>query len=389
MLSLEWAEHHFDHLDPELGPVLQPTLASLRAGCPVAHSDQHGGFWVVTRYEDVRTVAQDWQTYTSEQGLNIPQTPGVVRNLPVEVDPPAQRAYRKIINPYLTPAAVAPWEPAVRRLVHRLAKAFLDRGECEFMGEFARPFPSLTFFEFAIGAPPVEIEHVAHLASRASTPKAPDARECWVGLYEWNKAFLTRRAAEPPRGDVVDGIVAAGVGMDEQIGLLQLLILGGLETTAGALGQMFHRFARERSIADALRADPAGIPRAVEELLRLDPPFVAEARTATRDTELGGRRIAAGDKVLVYWASANRDAAEFTDPDTFDGARARNPHLSFGLGPHRCAGSHLARMNLRIALAELLPLMTDIALAPGAEVPYHSTLTRAPLSLPLTFRRNP
>lgn len=386
MLSAEWASHHFDHLDPTLGASLQPTLASMRRHCPVAHSDRHGGFWVVTRYEDVLTVAQDWQTYTSEQGLNIPQTPGVVRNLPVEVDPPRQRLYRKVINPHLTPAAIAPWEPAVRALAHRLLDGFAARGRCEFMAEFARPYPSLTFFELAIGAPPDELEHVAHLASRASTPKAPDARACWLGLYEWIRSFLAARAAGSPRDDVVDAILAAGVSLDEQIGLLQLLILGGLETTAGALGQMFERFARSPSLAATLHSDPSRIPAAVEELLRLDPPFIAVARTATRDTLLGGRAIAAGDKVLLSWASANRDEALFDDPDRFDGSRTRNPHLAFGLGPHRCAGSHLARMNLRIALTELLPRMDDIALEPGAEIPYHSTLTRSPLALPLTFR---
>lgn len=390
-LADDWCADHFDHLAPELGENLVPTLARMRERCPVAHSDQYDGFWVITRYEDVLAVTQDWATFSNAHGLNIPQTPGVIRNLPVEADPPEQRAYKKLINPYFTPAAVAKWEDATRALVHRLADGFLARGECEFMGEFARAYPGLAFFELAIGAPPDEIEHVAYMASRSSSPQAPDARECWLGLYAWIKAFIARRRDESPRGDVVDAIVNGSIDgrpltEDEMIGMVQLLILGGLETTAGALGQMFDRFAREPEIADQLRADRSRIPDAVEELLRLDPPFIAEARTATRDVEIGGKQIAAGDKVLISWASANRDAGEFVNADEFDLARERNRHLSFGLGPHRCAGSNLARMNLRVALEELLPHMLDLAIPENAKIHYHSTLTRSPLTLPLTFR---
>jgi cytochrome P450 len=362
----------------------------MRELCPVAHSDQHGGYWVVTEYEDVLAVLQDWQTFSSAHGLNIPQTPGVVRNLPVEADPPEQRIYKRIINPYFTPASVSVWEQGMRELVRRLADGFLAKGECDFMNDFARPFPSLGFFEFAIGAPAEEIEHVAYLASKSSTPKDPAARECWQGLYEWIDAFTKRRRSEPSRGDVVDAVNAATfdgrpLTQDEIIGIVQLLVLGGLETTAAALGQMFERFAHEPELADTLRTRPELIPSAIEELLRVGSPFIAVARTAMKDSELGGQHIKAGDKVLISFASANADEGEFEHADQFDLDRERNRHIAFGLGPHRCAGSNLARMNLRLSLEELLPRMTNIAIAPRAEIPYHSTLTRSPLSLPLTF----
>src|SRR5262245_9564653 len=108
-LSDEWCRDHFDHLSPELAPALPGTLAHMRSACPVTHSDQHGGFWVVTRYEDVVRVAQDWATFSSAHGLTVPVAPIAVRNLPVEVDPPVQRVYKRLINTHLTPAAVAPW----------------------------------------------------------------------------------------------------------------------------------------------------------------------------------------------------------------------------------------------------------------------------------------
>jgi cytochrome P450 len=127
----------------------------------------------------------------------------------------------------------------------------------------------------------------------------------------------------------------------------------------------------------------------VEELLRLDSPFIAIARTATRDTELGGQKVKEGDKVIIYWASANRDEAEFPDPNVFSLERGSNRHLSFGAGPHRCAGSNLARMNLRVALTELLGRLHNLKLEEGGKVHYHSTFTRAPLAVPITFTPGP
>ena len=172
----------------------------------------------------------------------------------------------------------------------------------------------------------------------------------------------------------------------EIIGVIQLLILGGLETTTGSLGQFMIRFAHQPEIPALLRERPEIIPAAVEELLRLEPAFVAIARTATCDTEIGGHAIKQGEKVLISWASANRDEAEFPSAETFDPNRSTNRHLAFGAGPHRCAGSNLARLNLRVALEELVRRLDDVQLQEGAEpIPFHSALNRAPLTVPITF----
>jgi cytochrome P450 len=389
-LSDDWCLHHFDHLAPELAATLPDTMARMRELCPVARSDQHGGFWVVSRYEDALSVAQNWEAFSSAHGLGILPAKGVVRNLPVETDPPEHRVYKRLINPHFTPDAVAPWEQPTRELVTRLIDAVIEDGACEFMEAFARPLPSLAFFDLAIHAPAGDLERVARLASRSSTPNAPDARECWQGLYAWIKEFIARRRAEPPRGDVVDAVLTASVDgrpltEDEVIGTVQLLILGGLETTAGALGLMMVRFCRQPEISALLRGRPELIPGAVQELLRLDPSFVSVGRTAVRDTELDGRQIKKGDKVLIHWASANRDDAEFGAPDDFELDRERNRHLSFGAGPHRCAGSNLARLNLRVAIEELVRRLDDVRLQDGAQIRYHAGLTRSPLSVPIAF----
>lgn len=393
-LPEDWCLNHFDHLSEPLAATMPETMARLRALAPVARSDAYDGFWVVAGYEQVREAAQDWGTFSSAHGLSITSAPTVVRNLPVEADPPAQRVFKRLINPFFTPAALAARVEPTRALVRRLLDGFAADGECEFMEAFARPFPSRAFFEFAIDAPTGDLDRVIHLASRASVPTHPEARECWQGLYAWIKDFLEWRREQPPAGDVVDAVLRAEldgepITSDEMIGTVQLLVLGGLETTAGALGLMFLRFCREPEIPALLREKPEVIPRAVEELLRLDPPFVSVGRTAVRDAEFAGQQVREGDKVLLHWASANRDEAEFPDPDRFDPDRERNPHFAFGVGPHRCAGSNLARLNLRIALEETLRRMHDIRLAEGAEIRFHAGLTRSPLELPITFRPGP
>ena len=386
----EWCLHHFDHLSDELAQAMPLAMARMRQLCPVARSEEHGGFWVVSSYEEALAVAQDWATYSSAHGLSITANPGVIRNLPVEADPPEQYIFKRLVNPFFTPSAVARWEQPTRDLVNDLIDGFIADGRAEFMDAFARPLPSRSFFQFAINAPAEDLDKVSYLASKSSTPKDPKARECWLGLHQWVRDFIAARREQPGKGDVVDAVIRADIDGrpitdDEIVGTVQLLILGGLETTAGALGLAMVRLCREPKLQQTLRACPELIGNAVEEFLRIDPSFVSVGRTAVRDAELAGHAVKSGDKVLIHWASANRDDGEFPGPDTFDLARERNRHLAFGAGPHRCVGSNLARMNMRIALEELLRRLGDIRLDESAPIRYHAGLTRSPLSVPVTF----
>ena len=390
----EWCIEHFDHLSPELAADLHNTLARTRSLCPVAHSDQYDGFWVVTDYDDVLRIAQDWGTFSSAHGLTVPVAPIAVRNIPVELDPPLHREYKRLINAYFTAAVVEQWEDRTRRLVTRLVDDFVEDGQCDFMAAFARQYPALSFFDLALNAPPDDIERVTYLASKAGLPNDPEAAACWVGLSEWIRNFADQRRREQPLGDVVDAVLHAEIEGrpitdEEVIGTLQLLVLGGLETTAGALGSMMLRFCEQPEIAAQLRREPDRIPAAIEELLRLDGPFIAIGRTATRDTEISGCPVEAGEKVIIYWAAANRDAGEFPEPDTFDLDRAANRHLAFGAGPHRCAGSNLARMNLRIALDELLPAPARHPAAARRRRPLPLDVQPRPAAVPITFTPGP
>jgi cytochrome P450 len=393
--SDDWCAHHFDHLAPDLAQNLNGTLDRMRERHPVAYSEEHGGFWVLTRYEDVLRVAQDWRTFSSAHGVSVPDTKMVVKAIPEHLDPPLHREYKRLINAFFTPAVVAAYEQPTRALVTRLIDGFVEDGACDFMADFARPFPGLAFFELVLNAPPEDVAEINALASAASVPTNPDRGQAWQRLHAWISDFVEARRHQPPRGDVVDAVLAAEIERrpiteDDIIGVIQLLILGGLETTAGALGQFMIRFCREPEIPALLRRRPDLIPDAAEELLRLEPPFIAIARTAMADTEVGGRRIRQGDKVMISWASANRDPGEFARPADFDLDRASNRHLAFGAGPHRCAGSNLARLNLRIALEEVLGRLDDLRLRDGAEpIPFHSVLNRAPLTVPISFTSGP
>jgi cytochrome P450 len=392
MFSEEWCTHHFDHLSPDLGEGLHPALGYLREHCPVAHSDQYGGYWMVTRYEDVMRVAQDWETFSSAQGVTVPMPDAsVAMIIPEMVDPPLHREYKRLINAYFTQSVVSRYEQGVRDIVTRLIDDMIETGRAEFQDAFARPFPGMVFFEEVMHAPPDEVPEIVRLTTIGSMPTLPGAMDARVAILKWIAELVEQRRQDGPRGDVVDGVLDAeieGRPITEQeiMAILQLLLFGGLDTTAGALGQMMIRFCREPAIPALLRERPDLVPDAIEELLRLDGPLAYLGRTATRDVELAGQSIKEGDKLLVSWTSANHDGAEFPDPETFDLDRPSNRHLAFGVGPHRCAGSNLARMDLRIAVSELVRRLHDLRLEdPSEPIDYHPGFSRAPAAVRITF----
>jgi cytochrome P450 len=238
-------------------------------------------------------------------------------------------------------------------------------------------------------------ERLAPLATLSSLPGHPDNGKAWAAMFDWIKEFVDQRREAPRQDDVVDAILHAEIDGrpitdEEVIGAIQLIILGGLETTSGALGMMVMRFARHPEIPEQLRREPDLLEEAVEELLRLDPPFIGIARTAIEDTEISGQPVRKGEKVLIYYAAANRDPAEFAEPDSFDPLRARKRHLAFGAGPHRCAGSNLARLNLRLALEAIVSRLRNIELdESGGPVQFHIAMNMAPLKVPIRFTPGP
>ena len=387
----DWRRQHFDHLDPAMGEAeeFHDTLEYLRDNVGMVHSDQREGFWVATRYEDVLRIAQDWESFSSEHGITVPSRSTPLPAIPEQVDPPLHREFKRLINRYFTPAVVLEHEEATRTIVNRLIDGFIEDGTCDFMTAFAQPLPGLVFFEEFLHAPSEELNEINRLATIASTPTTEDAIQARREMIGWIFEFAKRRRAEEPRGDVVDAVLAAEIeGREitdlEVVGVIQLLLFGGLDTTAGALGTMMTRLCEDPALADTLRDEPERIGDAVEEMLRLDGPFAFIGRCAMRDVEIDGVTIPEGDMVLLSWASANRDGSEFGCPHQFDLDREGNRHIAFGAGPHRCAGSNLARMNLRISVEELLRRLHDLRLTEPT-IHFEPGYSRAPEAVPIAF----
>jgi len=397
-IDREWLSKHYDHLSQELNDTLYESVAYMRQACPVAHSDVYDdGFFVVTRYEDVLAIAQDWETWSSEEGFTIPyRGKPIIPILPMSVDPPIQREYKKLVNYWFRPAMLAKNETFVRNMVTELIDGFIEDGRCEFMESFARPMPGRTFFEMIMNAPPEEAERVGGDAMLAAAPQHPDQLNAIGRISKWMTDFAERRRNAPPQDDVVNAILTAQIEgrpiTDHEIqGLLTLLFFGGLDTTAGTLGNVMIRFCKEPDIPRLLREDPSLVTQAVEEMLRLDTPFITIGRTAMRDTEVNGVPIPKGKRVLIHWGSANRDESEFgAAAEQFDLHRTPNRHIAFGAGVHRCVGSNLARMNLRIAVGELARRLVDVRLDQDPDtLEFHTAFNRVPKSVAIAFTPGP
>ncbi len=379
----------FDPFDPECGDHFFEVVDALREECPVAHSDAQGTFWTVTRFADVRTGFADNDGLSSVPTTTIPPNPGAVPVLPLQCEPDVHGGFRRLLDPYFRAGAIAKYEEGIRQIVDELIDSFIDRGECEFIADFARPLPGAVIFQLFLGLPDSELEAAYHwtMAIMHDLDK-PDAPLIHQNFMELIAGLIARRRAEPRRPDVVDALLYGTVfdralTDDEIFRTVMLLIAAGLDTTVHSLGIIMHRLSERPELLAQLVADPGLLPGAIEELLRCRPPAGGLVRTASRDIVIGGDEIPAGDRVLLLVASANRDPREFEDPEQLD-FRRQGLNLTFGYGAHYCLGVHLARLELRVALGQILSRMGNIRLRDDW-VPYDSGCSRGPMALNLSF----
>jgi cytochrome P450 len=370
---------------------LEMVMAELRESCPVARTEAHGGAYAVTRYQDVLHVAQHWQTFTSTQGIMIPRAHNAVAMIPGECDPPRQRQYRRALNPLLTRDAIQQYVPGMRAVARELLAHCRGSGEADIVPAFTDPYPRLVFFRHVLGVPAEEMPEVLGYVFAIKEPKSAEAAaRAWENFSAYVTMMCARREREKPRGDLLDGVIHAEIEgrpitRDEAVRSLMQLTFGGLGTTSAALANIIRRLAERPDLQQRLRSDRSLLPQAIEELLRYDTIAIVMARTATRDVQIEGTRIPAGEKVLLYYAGANRDPREFDRPDDVDIDRQVNRHLVFGAGPHRCIGSNLARLQILVALEEVLDHLHDIRLLPGCALHFHSGFSRGLDRLALTF----
>jgi cytochrome P450 len=343
--------------------------------------------WLVHRYDDVRTVLQNGEVFSSKQVANFQGFIGETWDMiPLELDGERHQKYRMLLNPLFAPGRVNAMEAGVRELAVSLIEAFRARGGCEFMEEFARPYPISIFLKLM--DLPLEMR-TTFLAWEYQVLHAKDM-EVRRGGVKKIIGYL-REAIEARRGALGDDLISFAIKAridgepipeDDIMGIVFMLYIGGLDTVVATLGFIFKFLASHPERRQELIENPGLLPDAVDELLRYFAS-VNTSRLITRDVELAGVQMKQGERIYVAPIAANRDAEEFDNPQAVDFHRASNRHLTFSAGPHRCIGSHLARRELKIALEEWLARIPDFAIKPGAVIPAHAGAVWGVENLPL------
>ncbi len=349
----------------------------LRANAPVFHHDEPGGdgFWVITRYDDIVTANRDAASFSSSQDLGgvvmlegptapLPGTE-MAGNMMLFMDPPSHTRYRKLVNRGFTPRMIAALEVHVRELTVAIVEAAKAKGECDFVVDVAAELPLEVIAEL-LGVPREDRHKLFDWSNRMVGSEDPEyqvAEEhvtaAQIDMFVYAQELATKRRAEP-REDIVSTLLAAEIDGDQLTDMdfnlfFMLLSVAGNETTRNAIAHGMNAFLEHPDQWDLLVSDPdAHIAGAVEEILRWASPVLYFRRNAKRDVELGGQTIRAGEKISLWYVSANRDESIFDEPFRFDITRDPNPHIAFGGGgPHFCLGAQLARLEIRVLFEEL------------------------------------
>ena len=376
----------------------QPVYQELVTKCPFARS-LIGGAPVLSRYEDVLWALRHPELFSSEMEMHLAL--GTERPMiPQQIDPPAQTKYRKILDPRFSKKRMLEIEPNVRRNAHELIDAFIARGECEFDREFAMPLPATAFLAL-MGLPQSELGRFLRIKDMIIRPQTLLENPTHEGAQELRKeagrqiyAFfgdVIDERKRKPGTDMVSYLVETEIDgqrltREEILDVSFLLILAGLDTVTATLGCNIAYLAANPEQRRRIKEKPASIPGAVEELLRWETPVMAVPRIVKQDVEVHGVTLKKGEMVTLLIGASNVDAAEFQSPELVDFERERNKHLAFGGGPHRCLGSHLARMELEVALQVWHERIPEYRIKPG-ETPRYSPGIREVQYLPLVWDR--
>ncbi|CQD16291.1 cytochrome P450 superfamily protein [Mycobacterium lentiflavum] len=371
----------------------QPMYKVLRESNPVFRSEQAV---VLSRLADIEMALKHTELFSSNMdAVNL----GNIRPLiPLQVDPPEHAKYRRVLDPLFTPREMARREPRVTELVNEMIDRFAGRGECDFHEEFAVPLPCTVFLQL-LGLPLEDLDKFLEWKDGVIRPEgdsgfdrrhessAPVAQQ----IYEYFDRAIDDHIASP-RDDVLSALINAKVdseggralSREEVLDICFLFLIAGLDTVTDSLDCFFVYLARHPDHRHQLVEQPDVLPHAIEELLRWETPVPGVARVAMQDVEVGGCPISKGERVSPLLGAANTDPAEFPNPEVVDFNRNPNRHRAFGGGPHRCLGSHLARMELRVALREFHRRIPDYEIKPGTQLTYTAAL-RSVESLPLVF----
>jgi cytochrome P450 len=378
----------FDPLEPEDFDSPYSVYRRLRRECPVAHSDAWGGFWALMKHQDVAEAASDSRTFITSKQNVVPKVAFTGRRPPLHLDPPEHTPYRRALAPLLTEKRVARFEPVIREICRELLAPMVARGGGDICEEFSARMPIRVFAHW-MNLPQAEVGRRYNIAVQSNDESA--TKETSLLLYALARAVVAERKRAPldPSEDATSALLAVRIDgqalPDEMIvGTIRQVLVVGIIAPTVVIGSIVVHLARDPALQSKLRANVELAPVAIEEFLRLYTPYRGFARTATRDVDLHGRTIPAGEPIALVYASANRDEEVFEEAESF---RLDRPNLrdslAFGRGTHNCPGAALARLELRVALEEILGHTRGLRLA-GAITP-----TRFPeigaLRVPLLF----
>jgi cytochrome P450 len=355
--------------DPRSPEVLDNQIAAydqMRARCPVAHSDYLG--WSVFRHEDVLRVLHDHHAFSNQVSRHI--------SVPNGMDPPEHTAFRALIEPYFGPDRLARFEPVCREIARDMVRAL--PGELEFMEAFARPYAVATQGAY-MGWPSCLRQPLRDWVRRQQAATLAGDREALAAAASefdgYVRGLIAQRrqsGAAPARDDILaqlmsESVCGRALREDEIVSIVRNWTVGELGTMAASVGIIVHFLAVRPDVQAMLRAEPRHLPAAIDEILRMHAPLIANRRVAARAVDIAGQAMEEGERLTILWASANRDEAVFGDPDEFRLDRDPSLNLLYGAGIHACPGAGLARLELRIVTEEILARGTCIRLDPERE----------------------
>ena len=380
----------FDHRDPRWIEDPYPIWDELRQTCPIARTDRFQGAYFPSRYADVKAIAYDTEHFSSRRIIVRETRPPLIPAPPITSDPPDHFAAKQILLPAFTPEAVGRHERRTREICRALIARFADKEGCDAAVDYAQEIP-VRVIAHLLGVPEQEGDRYRKWIHEILELGITDVATALRASDEMNAYFaeeIAERRARP-RDDLIDYLINVRLDgrplADEHInGTLRLLLIAGIDTTWSAIGSCLWHLAGHAHDRRRLATEPGLMPSAVEEFLRAYAP-VTMAREVVKKTQIGGCTFTPGHMVLLSFPAANRDPAMFRDAGRVVLDRSENRHAAFGLGIHRCIGSNLARMEIRVALEEWLARIADFRLDPQAPVTWSQGTVRGPRRLPVRF----
>ncbi|MGE2729811.1 cytochrome P450 [Mycolicibacterium vaccae] len=387
-----WDLRHEDFNDPDF---LYDVYDVMRAQAPFAHTDTPfltatpGGSWVAVRYAECYRILQDWEHFSSNPTPEASDR--LAGDLVITLDPPRQQKFRKVLNPYFSPARMKALRPDIRHETDLLIDEFVEDGRGD-LAHVAWRQPGIVFFKYLLGMSTEDVPLCVELTDTALNGQTEEDRmAAWGGMYQHIHDAVKARVDQPARDDMIDVLLNAEIDREplpfgDVVGNAMLLVQAGLETTASAMSFAFHYLATHADERDRLIREPEILPRAVEEFIRFAGSIHGIPRTVAAEVELAGQVFTPRETVQVNYASANRDETQFPDAHRCVLDRRDNRHLGFGAGVHRCLGSNLARLEFQVGLEQVLIRLPDLALDPTECTVFHgNSVTRGFRAIPVTF----